>query len=206
MWSHRGPNNSTTWILGLWHFNFNSGIGAIGKTRVAPNTSKTGTAWWVASNQKSYIFRCTTQCKAGSGPKLASLGQPPVLKRSGLTWTQSIAQPGRTILDLAATTSEVASVQLAGLGWLPRQTQLWRRTWERGQSAWNVKSTTIRKPDYLFNSGLRVIGKTRVAPKTSKTSTAWWVASNQKSHIFRCTTQSWIACPKHAISVRPGAQ
>ena len=127
---------------------------------------------------------------AGSSPKLASLGQPPVLKRSGLTWTQSIAQPGRTILDLAATTSTVASVQLAGLGWLPRQTQLWRRTWERGQSAWNVKSTTIRKPDYLFNSGLCVIGKTRVAPKTSKSTTAWLVGFHSKMSALAIKCQS----------------
>ena len=127
MWSHRGPNNSTTWILGLWHFNFNSGIGAIGKTRVAPNTSKTGTAWWVASNQKSYIFRCTTQCKAGSGPKHAILAQPSLPQRSGLTWTQS-------------------------------------------------KMQFLERCHFNFNSGVGVIGKTRVSPKTSKKNTAWWLA------------------------------
>ena len=33
---------------------------------------------------------------------------------------------------------------------------------------------------YLFNSGLRVIGKTRVAPKTSKTTTAWLVGFHSK--------------------------
>ena len=59
------------------------------------------------------------------------------------------------------------------------------------------------------------IGKTRVAPKTGKTITAWWVESNQKSNIFRCTTtQSWStlgpfqtmvagSCPKLAILVQP---
>ena len=119
MWSHMDPNNSTTWILGLCHFNFNSGIGAIGKTRVAPNTSKTGTAWWVASNQKSYIFRCTTQCKAGSGPKHAILAQPSLPQRSGLTWTQS-------------------------------------------------KMQFLERCHFNFNSGVGVIGKTRVSPKTSK--------------------------------------
>ena len=49
---------------GPYHSNFNSGDHVIGKTRVAPNTSKTGTAWWVASNQESYILHCTTQYKA----------------------------------------------------------------------------------------------------------------------------------------------
>ena len=61
---------------------------------------------------------------AGSSSKLASLAQPPVLQRSGLTWIQSIAQPGRTILGPC---------------------------------------------HYNFNSGVYVIGNTRLFSKTSKT-------------------------------------
>ena len=45
------PNNSTTWILGLCLFNFNSGT--IGKTRVAPKTSKTATVCQINMNQRN---------------------------------------------------------------------------------------------------------------------------------------------------------
>ena len=56
---------------------------------------------------------------------------------------------GRQLWCLASTTSTVASLRVARLGWLPSQAKLplpdgWRWTWEMCQWPWNVK-WTIRK-------------------------------------------------------------
>jgi len=34
-----------------------------------------------------------------------------------------------------------------------------------------------------FNSGVHAIGKTTAAPKTNKTTTAWWLASKLKNNL-----------------------
>ena len=51
------------------------------------------------------------------------------------------------------------------------------------------QSENLMPTYYLFNSGLRVIGKTRVAPKTSKTTT-WWVGSHSKMNPLAIKCQS----------------
>ena len=46
---------------------------------------------------------------------------------------------------------------------------------------WSQLGRTILGPcQYNFNSGVHAIGKTTFAPKTNKTSTAWWLAANSK--------------------------
>ena len=108
----------TIWIiLGPCHYNFNSGVRAIGRTRVAPTTNTTMTAkWLLASNLRN---------------------RPAAMKCQINNLKSGVCQ---------------------------RQHQ----------------------PDgYLFNSGLRVIGKTRVAPRTSKTRAASPTANTT-------TTAKWV--------------
>ena len=112
---------------------------------------------------------------AGSCPKHAILAQPSLPQRSGLTWAQWIAQPGRTIWDLATTTSTVASMWLATLGCLQRQTKLplhgdcrSPRTREKSEWPWNVKSR-IRKAEPR---------KTHKAGLHSKN---WWLTTTLQS-------------------------
>ena len=108
---------------------------------------------WGPSRKWIHCFALHNLLVAGSRPKLVMVAVPAFFQRSGLTWAQWIAQPGRTVL---------------------------------GPCHSNFNS----------NSHVHLIGKTRVAPNTSKTGTAWWVASNQKSYIFRCTTQCKAGVPR----------
>ena len=88
---------------------------------------------------------------------------------------------------VASTTSTVASLRVARLGWRPSQANLplhdgWRRTWQMCQWPWNVKST--------------------IRSKASPTQT--WIALGQPvatynfaaSPFLRCMISTWLAVPK----------
>ena len=72
---------------------------------------------------------------------------------------------------------------------------------------WSRLGRTILGPcQYNFNSGVHAIGKTTVAPKTNKTTIAWWLAcnskrmplhikcqiNNQKIQVLPNATQNWL--------------
>ena len=79
---------------------------------------------------------------------------------------------------------------------------------------WTMELTcaqTVLAPCFSnLNGPTRAIGKTRMVPKPSKFTTAWWLLSNsksmplamkcqvnsEKSQIFQNTTQNWVAFGK----------
>ena len=173
---------------------------------------------------------------AGSCPKHAILGQPPVLQRSGLTWIQSIAQPGRTILGPCHYNFNSGVYVIGNTRLSPKTNHTTTAWWLPFASNWRKLPLTLKyqiknrkngacqrqhQPDgYLFNSGLRVIGKTRVSPKTSKKNTAWWLAlawnsrklplamntqiKNRKSGAWLLPTTMQLHCfPLHNLYLGP---
>ena len=146
---------------------------------------------------------------AGSSSKLASLGQPSLQQRSGLTWIQSIAQPGRTILGpchynfnsgvyvigntmLFSKTSKTTTAWWLALAPNSRKLPLTLKYQIKNRK--NGACQRQHQPDgYLFNSGLRVIGKTRAAPKTSKTTTAGIGKTRLSPKRRKPTTAWWLA-------------
>ena len=68
-------------------------------------------------------------------------------------------------------------------------------------TAW--KNTCGPRCQHNFNSGILVNGKTRMAPRPSKTTTAWWRASNSKTRpvAMKCQINTQPPVPKN-----PGAR
>ena len=79
---------------------------------------------------------------------------------------------------------------------------------QTGQMTSTTWKTIVVPCQYNFNSGILASGKTRMAPKPSKPTTAWWLVSNltdvpvaMKSQINNhkgkaSPTQTWIALGK----------
>ena len=57
--------------------------------------------------------------------------------------------------------------------------EIWAKMGQITSMAW--KNTSGTRCQHNFNSGILVNGKTRMAPKTSKTTTAGWLATNSKT-------------------------
>ena len=69
IWAKMGQIASTAWknSTAPCFCNFNGGTLAIGNTCVVPKTSKTTTAWWLASNSKN--LQLAMPCQIGGCPK-----------------------------------------------------------------------------------------------------------------------------------------
>ena len=197
-------------LLARWQYNFNSGSLASGKTRMARNTSKFTTAWWLASKGKNMpvAMKCQInnqlkpdlpQDKPGSPSENCSLLTTSQLPLFCTTFTQSLL---RTILapascwlsqscysceaahavdvgpngtddkhsleehlwHVASTTSTVAPLRVARLGWLPRRAKLplhdgWHRNRKICRCLSNVQPT-ISSSQIFPNTNLDRLGKT----------------------------------------------
>ena len=168
-------------------YNFNSGTPASGKTRMAPKTSKTTTAWWLATNSKTtpVAMKCQINNELKPSQTWVALGKLVATYNFAASLFCTAQSLFRTILDpsswwmpqscdsyaaasccrdvgpngpndkhsleehlwhVASTTSTVAPLRVARLGWLPRLAKLplqdgWQRTPKLCHCSWKVKST-----------------------------------------------------------------
>ena len=157
------------------------------KTRVASKTSKTTSAWWLASNLRS--IHLANKCQVNH--KLRKLELPlHDVKLDGPGKKAELPQhkPGSPIANCwLPTTSQLHFLALHKLEQF--KTQLSKSCaaaigvdiWAIGQITLLARLVVLAPCLCNFESGLRAMSKTRVASKTSKTTSAWWLAPNLRS-------------------------
>ena len=139
----------------------NSGILVSGKIRMAPKPSKTTTAWWLASNLTDVPVAMKCQINNQFKPELPQHkpGSP----------GENCSPPTTSQLHLFCTT------------WSLLRTILDPASWWLSQSCDSYAAAfgcTDVGPNCTGNCGILVSRKIRMAPKPSKTTSAWWPASN----------------------------
>ena len=140
-----------TWESCHWPWTVNS---KIRKAKVANTTQSwrylatlVATYNFAASLFCTYIYVGPFQTMVAGSWNLQFLRSLQVLQRSGLTWTQPIAQRG--FWDFAFSTSTVE--HLARLGWLPRQAkqlQYVKSTWISATQSWRYFRKRVATYDY----------------------------------------------------------
>ena len=152
--------------MGPCQYNFNSGVHAIGKTTVAPKTNKTSTAWCLASNSKKMPLAMKSQInnqksKAWQTQHKAGLH----LENWSLPTTLHFQFTAQSLLGSAFRIFEpwsLVAVQSCNCRIAAFVVEIWSQ----------LGRTILGPCQYNFNSGVHAIGKTTIAPKTNKTTTA----------------------------------
>ena len=142
----------------LWHV---ASILASGKTRMAPKTNKTTTAWWLASNSKT--MPVAMKCQINNQLKPDVPQHKPAWSLLG-----TILDPASWWLSQSCDSCEAISGP---------------KLWFLGSCLCCRDLGSIAKKDSLEEhlwhvASILASGKTRMAPKTNKSNTAWWLVSN----------------------------
>ena len=136
----------------------------MGKTSVAPKMSTTTTAWWPASHWKTMPWNVKSTIRKAKLPQ----------HKSGSPW-QNWYNLADSLFCNAQWQALLKTILNHGSWWLSHSCDSCANGLNNKHSLeqrlWHLASTTSTVVP------LR-IGKTRVAPKTSKTTTAWWLAWN----------------------------
>ena len=127
-------------------YNFNIHNHAIGKTMVAPKTSKAATAWWLATKRKNMPLALKRHT---SFRQNRTILDPASWKLSQTCDSGAVAFAVEFFGTLRSHLQQRKSCGWPRPGWLPRQANLplhggWRRTWQMCHWPWSVKSR-IRK-------------------------------------------------------------
>ena len=147
-------------LVNRWQYNFNSGILASGKTRMAPKKSKFPAAWWLASNltDAPLFMKCqTNNQKSHIIPNRN-------LDRRGKTGRCCYLQLRSFTLfalhDLYLGSGSCAKLVILALLPLPQRCGT---TWAKQQT--QLGRTLVARWQYNFNSGTFASGKTGWLPR-----------------------------------------
>ena len=107
--------------------------------------------WSLPTTSQLHLYLHCMICTRVAVPKLWFLRSCLCCKDEGPNRPNDQHSLEEHLWHVASTTSTVASLRVARLGWLQSQAKLplhdgWRRTWQMCHCAWNVKST-IRKAE-----------------------------------------------------------
>ena len=159
------PNGVTVLIVALCCANMikippNTNLDRLGKTDRYLQL-RSFAFWWLASNLTNVPL--SMKCHINNRKSKASLTQ---------TWI-ALRKPARYL--------QLRSFTFFGTTWSLLSTILNPASWWLSQSFDSYAAAfccTDVGPNCTGNSGILVSGKIRMAPKPSKTTTAWWLASN----------------------------
>ena len=138
MWAHTGQITNTAWKNTCGprcQHNFNSGILASGKTRIAPKTSKTTNAWWLATNSKTMPVAMKCQITTQLKPDLSQ-------HKPGWPWVKLLADYNFIFFALYDLYSG-SCPKVVILRQLPFSVEMWAQTGQITNTAWKNTCGTL---------------------------------------------------------------
>ena len=205
----KGPNNKHSLEEHLWHGSTTSTVASLRVARLGWLPSQAKLPLQDGWQRTRKLCHCSLKVK--STIRKAELPQ----HKPGPPW-ENWSLPTTSQLHMFCTTWSLLSTILDPAScWLSQScdsyaaafaVEIWAKMGQITSTAWG--NTCGPRCKHNFNSGILVNGKTRMAPRPSKTTTAGWLATNSKTMplFMKCQinnlkskaspTQTWIALGK----------